>query len=324
MSTTARAFWITAPGQAEIRTESIPAPGPGEALVRTHYSAISRGTESLVFRGGVPPSQYGLMRAPFQAGEFPAPVKYGYCNVGEVVDGPGDWLHRRVFCLYPHQDLYRVPVTALVAIPDSVPSTRAVLAANMETAVNALWDLGPLIGERIAVIGAGVVGCLCAHLLTALPGVTVTLVDPNPARETLATQLGARFASPDGVSGEFDRIIHASGNPQGLALALGIAAMEATLLELSWFGDQLVHLPLGEHFHSRRLTIRASQVGALNPLQQPRWTLKRRINLALELLAEPRLDALINEHSDFEDLPHTMKRLAESPDQVLCHRLHYL
>jgi len=319
----ALAFWITAPGEGEIRSAPITAPGPGEALVRTRYSAVSRGTESLVFQGRAPPSQYHAMRAPFQEGEFPAPVKYGYCNVGEVVDGPADWLGRTVFCLYPHQSFYRVPVSTLTAVPAAVPAARAVLAANMETAVNALWDLAPLVGERIAVIGAGVVGCLCVRLLAGIPGVSVTMVDHNPQRKPLARQLGADFATPAQVSGVFDRLVHASGNPAGLRLALALAAMEATILELSWYGDQAVELPLGEHFHPRRLTLRSSQVGNLNPAQQPRWDHARRLALALRLLDDARLDALIDGESAFEDLPTTLPRLVAMSGQVLCHRLRY-
>jgi len=292
-------------------------------MVRTRYSAISRGTESLVLQGRVPANQYTAMRAPFQAGEFPAPVKYGYCNVGDVVAGPAEWLQRTVFCLYPHQSLYRVALEALHPVPETVPAARAVLAANMETAVNALWDLGPLVGERIAVLGAGVVGCLCARLLGRIPGVTATLVDPNPARRDLARQLGVGFATPQTVDGEFDRVVHASGNPAGLQQALALAGFEATVLELSWYGDQPVALALGEHFHSRRLSIRSSQVGALNPAQQPRWDHRRRLALALRLLDDPPLDALIDGESAFEALPATLPRLATMGGQVLCHRLRY-
>ena len=160
MSRTARAYWLREPGSGEIRSADLPDPGPGEVLVRTLVSGVSRGTEALVFRGGVPESQYAAMRAPFQEGDFPGPVKYGYLNVGLVEAGPHDLVGRTVFCLYPHQTAYVVPAEAVTVVPDDVPARRAVLAGAVETAVNALWDARPLLGDRVAVVGAGMVGLL--------------------------------------------------------------------------------------------------------------------------------------------------------------------
>ncbi|MCZ8130066.1 MAG: zinc-binding alcohol dehydrogenase [Steroidobacteraceae bacterium] len=318
---TASAFWITAPGRGEIRDEILRPAGPGEALVRALYSGISRGTESLVHAGRVPPSEYARMRAPFQDGEFPAPVKYGYASVGRVESGPAELVGRVVFCLYPHQTRYVVPVDALHPVPDAVPPARAVLAANLETAINGLWDATPRVGDRIAVVGGGTVGCLVAWLAARVPGCRVELVDVDPAREALARALGLAFASPAAATPDADLVLHASGAPAGLETALALAGDEASVVELSWYGDREVRLPLGGAFHARRLTIRSSQVGRLPPAQQPRWTHRRRLALALELLADPVLDALIAGECAFAELPAAVARLAAHG--ALCHRVRY-
>lgn len=287
--------------------------------MRALYSGISRGTEALVLRGGVPPSQYRAMRAPFQAGEFPAPVKYGYSSVGVVEQGPQALLGRTVFCLYPHQTVYIVPVEALTPVPATVPPARAVLAANLETALNGVWDAAPRPGDRIAVIGAGVVGCLVAWLTARIPGCEVELIDIDPQRAGVARSLDVAFAAPDQATPQVDLIFHASGNPDGLNTALALAGFEATVLELSWYGDRVVPLALGEHFHSRRLTLRASQVGTVATAQRPRWDHRRRLAKVMDLLADDRLEALIDGESPFEELPRVLARLAARGG--LCHRI---
>jgi threonine dehydrogenase-like Zn-dependent dehydrogenase len=317
----AHAFWVTAPGRGEIRAVRLPAARDGDAVVRALYSGISRGTESLVHAGRVPPSEYARMRAPFQDGEFPAPVKYGYASVGVVEDGPAELRGHTAFCLYPHQTRYVVPAHALHRLPEDVPAARAVLAANLETAINGLWDAAPRVGDRIGVVGAGTVGCLVAWLAARLPGCRVQLIDVNPARERVAAALGVTFSLPADAAAELDLVIHASGAPDGLATALRLAGDEATVVELSWFGDREVALPLGGAFHARRLTLRSSQVGTLPPAQRPRWTHRRRLELALTLLADPVLDVLISGESAFAALPATMAALAGT--DALCHRIVY-
>ncbi|MEL6344487.1 MAG: zinc-binding alcohol dehydrogenase [Myxococcota bacterium] len=313
----ARAFWVEAPHRGAIRAASLPTPGPDEVLVETLYSGISRGTELLVYRGGVPQNQRDAMRCPFQEGSFPGPVKYGYINVGRTVDG------QRVFCLFPHQDRYVVPRDALVPLPDGVPARRAVLTANLETAINGVWDATPGPGDRIGVIGAGVVGSLIAWLCGQIPGADVQLIDINPLREPVARALGVEFAVAGRARGELDLVIHASGSPAGLSEALALAGVEAAIVEMSWFGDRAVSLPLGESFHSRRLTIRSSQVGRIPPERTARWDYRRRLMLALSLLQDDCLDVLINEESRFEDLPRTLNRLASHPNGTLCHCVRY-
>ncbi|MFE3266912.1 zinc-binding alcohol dehydrogenase [Streptomyces sp. NPDC059215] len=322
MDRSARAFWLHAPGRGEIRDVSLPEPAEGEVLVKALWSGVSRGTETLVFRGGVPHNQYETMRAPFQEGDFPGPVKYGYLSVGVVEEGPAHLLGRTVFCLYPHQTRYVVPASAVTPLPAGVPAERAVLAGTVETAVNALWDAAPLIGDRIAVIGGGMVGCSVAALLARFPGVRLQLVDADPARAEVAAALGAEFAAPAEARGECDLVVHASATEQGLARALELLRPEGTVLELSWYGDRRVTLPLGEAFHSRRLSVRSSQVGTVSPARASR-TYAERLALALELLADPALDALITGESGFEELPEVMPRLASGEIPALCHRIRY-
>ncbi|MEX0385687.1 zinc-dependent alcohol dehydrogenase [Spiribacter onubensis] len=318
----AQAFWITAPGRGEHRSEPLGQPGPGELVVRTIYSGISRGTEALVWHGQVPGSETRRMRAPFQAGDFPAPVKYGYVNVGLVEQGPPGWPGTAVFCLYPHQTRYIVPVDGVEPLPADLPAERAVLAANAETALNACWDAMPQAGERISVIGAGVVGMLTAALCSAIPGSEVELVDINPARRETASRLGIDFAHPDEARTANDRIIHASASEDGLRLALEVAANEATIIELSWFGDRAISLPIGEAFHSRRLTLRSSQVGQIPPLMQARWDHRRRLRKALQLLAaHPEWAVLIDGETPFEQLPQAMDAIISGAG--LCHRIRY-
>ncbi|MEU8972288.1 dehydrogenase [Streptomyces monashensis] len=323
MNRSARAFWLRSPGHGELRDVTLAEPADGEVLVRALYSGVSRGTETLVFRGQVPPGQHAVMRAPFQEGDFPGPVKYGYLSVGTVEQGPADLMGRTVFCLYPHQSRYVVPVNAVTVVPESVPAARAVLAGTVETAVNALWDAAPLIGDRIAVVGGGMVGCSVAALLARFPGVRLQLVDADPARAKTAEALGVDFATPDGALGDCDLVVHASASEAGLTRALQLLAPDGTVVELSWYGDRRVSLPLGEAFHSRRLTVRSSQVGTVSPAARPGRGYADRMALALDLLADPALDALITGESAFEQLPDVMPRLADGGIPALCHRIRY-
>ncbi|MFG2196445.1 zinc-binding alcohol dehydrogenase [Streptomyces sp. NPDC048639] len=324
MDRAARAFWLRSPGDGEIRAVDLPEPGADDVVVRALFSGVSRGTETLVFRGGVPESQYGTMRAPFQDGDFPAPVKYGYLSVGVVEEGPEPLLGRTVFCLYPHQSRYVVPASAVTPLPDTLPAERAVLAGTVETAVNALWDAAPMIGDRVAVIGAGMIGASVAALLARFPAVRVQLVDANPARAELAEALGVDFALPGEATGGCDLVVHASATEAGLARSLELLDPEGMVLELSWYGDRRVSLPLGEAFHSRRLVVRSSQVGTVSPARASRRTYADRLALSLDLLAgHPAFDALITGESAFEELPQVMPRLASGDLPALCHRVRY-
>jgi 2-desacetyl-2-hydroxyethyl bacteriochlorophyllide A dehydrogenase len=319
----ARAFWITGPGQGEVRQRPLPAPAAGEVLIESLFSGISRGTELLVYRNEVPASEVERMRCPFQEGRFPSPVKYGYALVGRVAAGPADLVGHTVFVLHPHQDRIVVPAAAVVPVPDRVPAARAVLAANMETALNGVWDGDIAIGERVCVVGGGVVGLLIARLCSRIPGVTVDLVDPDPGKIAPATALGLRCSTAVPPSGDYDRVFHASGAPDGLATALAVAGFEAVIVEMSWFGTKPVTLPLGEAFHARRLAIVSSQVGSVAARRRSRWTHRRRLEAALALLDDDRLDALISGESSFEHLPEAMAALADGRLAALCHRVRY-
>jgi threonine dehydrogenase-like Zn-dependent dehydrogenase len=319
----ASAFWVRTPGQGEIRAVALPEPGRDDVLVRTLRSGVSRGTETLVFRGGVPPGQYAAMRAPFQDGDFPGPVKYGYLNVGAVEQGPPELRGRTVFCLYPHQTAYVVPASAVTVVPDGVPPGRAVLAGTVETAVNALWDAAPLVGDRVAVVGAGMVGCCVARLLSRFPGVEVTLVDVDPSRAAVAAALGVDFALPPEAADGRDLVIHASATSSGLQRSLDLLAPEGTVIDLSWYGDTDVQLSLGGAFHSARLGIRASQVGTVSPARRASRTTGDRLALALELLHDPTFDVLVTGESRFAELPDVMARLAAGRLSALCHTIRY-
>lgn len=309
--TTAHAFWTVAPGQGVLRAETLPPPPAGTRRVRTLASGISRGTEALVFAGRVPPSQHAAMRAPLMQGDFPFPVKYGYAAVGEVDD-------QRVFVLHPHQDRFDAPAAMCIPIPAAVPSLRATLAANMETALNIAWDAAALPGERILVVGAGVVGLLTAWLLARIPATTVTVVDIDPARLPIARRLGCHACLH--APAEQDLVVHASASAAGLRSALAACAFEARLVEASWFGDACPALPLGEAFHARRLRLIASQVGAVAPAMRARRSHAERLATALDLLADPALDALLEPPTRFADLPAAMPRLLAGG---LCHTITY-
>ncbi|GHJ53335.1 dehydrogenase [Micromonospora chersina] len=322
MTGEARAFWLRAPGEGELRPVALAPPGPGEVLVRARYSGVSRGTETLVFTGRVPADQHATMRAPFQEGDFPAPVKYGYLSVGTVEEGPAELRGRTVFCLHPHQTAYVVPADAVVVVPDGVPAARAVLAGTVETAVNALWDAAPLVGDRVTVVGGGMVGCCVAAVLARFPGVRVELVDADPARAGVAAALGVDFALPADAAGDRDLVVHASATAEGLQRALELLRPERTVLELSWYGDRPVTLALGGAFHSKRLGIRSSQVGTVSPRRADR-SYADRLRVALDLLTDPAFDALITGRSRFADLPDVLDRLASGRLPALCQLITY-
>jgi threonine dehydrogenase-like Zn-dependent dehydrogenase len=305
----ARSLWYSKKGVAELRAAPLPPAGPGQARVRTLFSGISRGTERLVFSGAVGESEWQRMRGPMQEGAFPFPVKYGYCAVGVVEEGPTELRGLTVFCLHPHQDYFLAPAEALAVVPEAVPARRATLAANMETALNALWDAGAGPGDRIVVVGAGVVGLLVASLAARLPGATVTAVDVDKSRRPILEALGANLATPDKAPGEADIVFHASATAAGLNTAIACAGVEGTIVEMSWYGDKPVSVDLGGAFHSRRLKLISSQVSLVSTSRRLRWDYRRRREVALCLLAEPALDALVAEEIAFADAPRELPRI---------------
>lgn len=317
------AFWITDKNTGELRQEPLPAPSEGQVRVRTLFSGISRGTETTIFSGNVPPTEHERMRAPFQEGAFTFPVKYGYINIGTVEQGPSHLCGKTVFSLFPHQTHFNIPVDAVTELPPELPPERAVLAANMETAINALWDAQPCIGDKISVVGAGVLGALVAYLAAGITACEVQLIDINPEREALATALGLNFSLPAQAEKGRDLVIHTSTTSKGLNTALNLAALEATVLELSWFGDKAASVTLGGAFHSQRLQIKSSQVGHVASCQRTRWSFQRRLRLALQQLTDHRLDCLISGESHISTLPETLTWLAGDGCTSLCHRIRY-
>lgn len=320
----ADALWYVGPGRAEVRPEILAPLPDGFVRVRAVQGAISRGTEGLILAGRVPESEFQRMRAPFMAGSFPFPVKYGYATVGRVEEGAGDLAGRHVFVLHPHQTLFDVPVTAAVPLPEGATPERAILAANMETAINAVWDAAPRTGSRIAIVGAGVLGALIAHVLGRLvPGARATLVDIDPSRARIAQALGADFATPETAPAERDLIFHTSASAAGLTTALNLAADEATILELSWYGAGDVPVPLGGAFHSRRLRLISSQVGKVAPSHRKDWTHRSRLELALQLTASPELDSLMAPAVAFKDLPAQLPHILAPTSGILCQPVEY-
>ena len=316
-----KALWYVAPGRAELREETVDAPEAGEVQVRSLFGAISRGTERLVLAGRVPASEYERMRAPLMAGTFPFPVKYGYATVGRVEAGAAD--QRIVFSLHPHQSLFTISADAVVPVPERVPARRAVLAANMETALNALWDGAPGPADRIAVVGGGLVGLLIAYLCARLPGAEVTVVDVASARAEVAHRIGAHFADPNAAPRDCDLVFHASGTAAGLATALRLAGEETGIVDLSWYGTSEVAVPLGEAFHSRRLRLVSSQVGSVAPSHRPRWTRRRRLMAALALLEEPVLDILLGPSIAFDELPAKLPSILGYESGGMCPLIRY-
>ena len=318
-----QALWYSGPRRVEFRTEKVTSPGPREMRVRSTWGALSRGTESLIFAGRVPPTEFQRMRSPHMGGNFPFPVKYGYSIVGVAETGPANLIGRIVFVLHPHQTLFNVPCISVAALPDGIPPRRAVLAANMETALNAVWDGAPGPADRIVIIGAGVIGALVAFLCRRIPGVEVTLVDVNTARAKIARTLDVAFAAPDEAPIDCDLVFHASATAGGLATAIACAGEEATVVELSWYGDGTVAAPLGAAFHSRRLRLVSSQVGQVSASRRGRWTAKQRLAAAIRLLHDDHLDALIAPPIRFCELPARLSEILAPSSGVLCQLIEY-
>jgi hypothetical protein len=317
----AEALWYVGPGKAELRAEPVPVPGAGDIRLTALYSGISRGTERLVFNGRVPESEYARMRAPNMGGAFPFPVKYGYATVARIETG--DLAGRIGFVLYPHQTAFNLPADAVTLLPADVPASRGALGANMETALNAVWDAAPGPADRIAVVGGGVVGALCAWICAKLPDAEVTLVDIEPKRAEIATELGVAFSLPFDAPTDCDVVFHASATPAGLATALRLAGEEACVIELSWYGTTEVTVPLGQGFHSRRLRLISSQVGRVAPSHRSRWSYQRRLAAALGLLRDDALEALIARPVDFHNLPGLLPKILAPSGDVLCPLVRY-
>lgn len=299
-----RALWFQRPRHAALRDEALPRRPEGCSLVRSHFSAVSPGTERLVFAGDVPEALRGEMRVPYMAGDFGFPLKYGYSLVGRVeASGDAALLGRLVHLMHPHQECAIARDEDLFAIPEGVPAARATLAANLETAVNAIWDSGVAIGSRCLVVGFGVLGSLIARLLAAMAGTIVVVCDKDAAQRALAAELGFTACAPDEAAGPFDVAFHVSASAEGLQLCIDATGFEATIVEASWYGTRAVELRLGGSFHNQRKRIVSSQVSSIAPPMRARWSYRRRKALVFDLLRDPAFDRHITEHVAFADLP---------------------
>lgn len=322
-SVLSQSLWYVGPERVEMRSEVLGPLPKNHVQVRSIFSALSRGTESLVYKGLIPESEYTRMAAPFMGGKLPFPVKYGYSNVGRIELGPSELIGQLVFSLMPHQSIFQTELTNVFIIPTQIPAQRAVLAANMETALNAIWDASPGPGDRIAIIGGGVLGSLVAYLCGHLPGAEVTLVDINPERAVLAKKLGVQFRSPETAPKDCDLVIHCSATAAGLSTAIESAGEEATVLELSWYGANTIDVSLGGAFHSRQLRLQSSQVGHISSAHRPRWSHRRRLATALSMLSDDRLDHLLTEPIRFESLPSQLPQIFSAQNSQLCCLIQY-
>lgn len=322
MTEQAHALVYSAPGEARIDTVELSPRGRGMVEVETICSGLSRGTERLVFRGLVPAAEWNRMRAPLQVGEFPFPVRYGYSCVGRIAAGPD--AGRTVFCLHPHQTRFRVDDRWVLPVPDGVPAPRAILAANMETALNALWDAVPRPGVRCLVVGAGIVGWLITCLLSRRSDLSVLLTDVAPETGALSSDLNVRFAVPADVPREaFDIAFHCAASPSGLQTAIDALAFEGRVIELSWYGDRPVEVALGGNFHANRLQIVCSQVGHVAPARRASTSHRDRLARALAALEDDRLDRLITGDVHFRDLPAALPALLSDGAPGIATRILY-
>ncbi len=313
----ASAFWTLGDRRGSLHEERLPKVPQGMCLIRTLYSAISPGTERLVFDGRVPQRLKEDMRVPYMDGGFPFPVKYGYSLVGRVVAGSHPWLNKTVHVMHPHQDLCLVRKDDLFEVPDGLPPARATLASNLETAVNALWDAHVQIGDASLVVGFGVIGSLVARLLAMMPEGHVEVYDTDAHKRALAHQLGFRLFDPARSARKFDLAFHTTGTAEGLQGALDHVGFEGRVVELSWYGTQPVNVHLGGSFHTERKTIISSQVSNVAAPQRSRWDCRRRKEFVFQLLSNPVFDHHVSHTVSFAELPEFFPRLAESPASYL-------
>ena len=295
----ARALWHTSASQSQIKEVELSA-NPA-CVVKSLYSLISTGTERLVSRGQVPHALYASMKVPYMEGEFSFPVKYGYSLVGEVQEGPEEILGKKVHLLHPHQDYCRVQASELTVLPGEVPPLRATLASNLETALNSIWDSGVSVGDRVLVVGFGIIGSLTARLLQSIAGVEVWVYDLDAQRSELASASG--FHIVDRMLYDFDIAFHCSSSSKGLQSCIDHIGFEGKVMEMSWYGEQAVELQLGGSFHQQRKQIISSQVSSIPSNHRARWDFNRRKAVVMELLKNPAYDQHLGEQVPFDKVP---------------------
>lgn len=321
----ARALWFDAPRSARLRAEKVSPPGPHEARVRAIFSAVSHGTEMLVYRGEV--SEELALDLLTLSGGYGFPIKFGYAAVGEIVDAgesvkdlsPGD----AVFVHHPHQDVFTVPASMPIRLPDGLDALSGVFFANVETALNIVHDTPVKLGETAAIFGQGVVGLLVTQLLQLAGAGKIIAVEPVKVRQRLSLSLGADmvFEPDEGLKERImdetdgrgaDVAIEVSGSASALQSALDCVALEGTVVAASWYGKEPVSLDLGGHFHRGRVRLRSSQVGGMNPEMAARWDRERRTRTVLDLLPKLRLREMVSHRLPFEEAPEAYRMLDRS------------
>lgn len=315
---------FAAPGEVTVIHEATPQPAPDEVLVETVASAISAGTELLFLRGQVPADLSVDSAIAALSGAVRFPLRYGYACVGRVTavgaeTEPG-WIGRTVFAFHPHTSHFTVPAAQVIVVPDDIDPLRAALLPNMETAVNLVMDGQPVIGERVAVVGLGVVGLLTVALLAHFPLVHLLAVDPLPQRRALALALGAHTATtPDELteSAAFDLTYEVSGAPAALNTALALTGYAGRIVIGSWYGAKQAPLDLGGAFHRSRIRLLASQVSTLDPHWLGRWDKVRRIDVAWTMLRRVDVAPLITHRMPVTQAPEAYRLLSEAPDRTL-------
>lgn len=319
-TSSATAVWFPRASSAELREETLPPLGPGDVRITAIASAISHGTEMLVYRGQVPADLQ--LDLPTLRGDFAFPIKYGYASVGRVVEAGADAAlvpGQHVFVLHPHQSSYVVPDTMPIALPDGLDPELGVFLANVETTLNVMLDAVPRIGDRVAIFGQGVVGLLLTQLVRRAGVSQLITIDPIRTRRDLSLRLGAdsALAPQDAMSLEVDLAIEASGNGTALQQAIDNVAFGGTVVVSSWYGTKPVQLMLGGAFHRRRLRIVSSQVGTIDAALQPRWSNRRRLDTARDLLSELDLAPLISHRLPLQRAAEAYVLVDEHPEDVV-------
>jgi len=302
-----QALWHINPVSSDI-LRSEPEIQKNQCLLQSKYSLISVGTERTVSMGKVPVDLHDSMAVPYMKGAFSFPVKYGYSLVGKVLKGPSEWMGRNVHLMHPHQDYCYSNLSDLFILPPTIPLKRATLISNMETAVNAIWDSQVSIGDRVVVVGFGLIGSLVALIVRQIPGVEVQVVEIDKSRQQVARSLG--FGVSDSCKkNHFDMAFHASGSATGLQNAIDAVGLEGPIIELSWYGNRKVDISLGTTFHSLRKQLISSQVSFIPSTKQSGWDFKRRKKTVLNLLHNPVFDHLLDTEVPFKESPSVFEKI---------------
>ena len=324
---------FTAPYELDITEDKLPEPGAGEVLIQTRFSAISHGTEMLVYRGQFPAGMAADDTIPELRRPLTYPLKYGYAVVGDIIDtGSGvsrDLNGQSVFSLHPHESCFTVDADRVIPLPAGVDPLDALFLANMETAVNLLMDGRPVIGENVAVLGQGVVGLLTTSLLARFPLAALLTVDPIKLRREASRQAGAhRSLDPnledienqismalksDGSTGQADLTYELSGDPEALNQAIAATGFDGRIVVGSWYGSKPAALDLGSRFHRRRLRLISSQVSTLTPELAARWSHKRRFEVAWEMIRRIRPARFITRRIPLTQAPEAYKLIDKDP-----------